>query len=284
MLTAFIVLSVALLLSVGAMYLPYGRLIVVGFTGAIAVMSTFEVVRLFARDRDTFTYRPAHGVIAFLILAAPSIAAVIEAVSGVVRGAPSYVAVSATTAASAAALMVFLAWCGRYNLDDAAHFSARYAPAFLIVSVCAPQLIVIASTSLAVPLLWWMAGCTAMNDTAAYFTGRSLGKTKMAPALSPNKTVEGSLAGLVAGTVAGALFWYLLLGAEGSMTVVVVSSFAATIAALASDLMKSYLKRLRGVKDTGSFLPGHGGVLDRFDAMIGAAPVAVAALLLLGLL
>jgi phosphatidate cytidylyltransferase len=107
----------------------------------------------------------------------------------------------------------------------------------------------------------------------------------MAPALSPNKTMEGSIAGLLIGTVAGVVFWKLLLGdgRVGVMSLILVSLFA-TCAAQAADLSKSYLKRLRGVKDTGSFFPGHGGILDRFDGMIGAAPIVVVALLLWELL
>jgi phosphatidate cytidylyltransferase len=105
----------------------------------------------------------------------------------------------------------------------------------------------------------------------------------MAPALSPNKSLEGCVAGLVVGTVAGVLLWNVCIGQEQSVAQRAVISFIVVVVAQAVDLAKSYLKRIRGVKDMGALFPGHGGVLDRFDAMIGAAPVVLTAMSLLGI-
>ena len=109
---------------------------------------------------------------------------------------------------------------------------------------------------LTVALVW-------ATDLVAFFAGRYLGRHKLAPRLSPGKTVEGALAGVVAGVVVA------MLGHLGLLFGVVVS-----IAAIVGDLFESWLKRRARVKDSGTILPGHGGVLDRFDSLILAAPVA----------
>jgi CDP-diglyceride synthetase len=283
LLTALIVLSVAFALSLVAVKVPYGRLLGVVWTGAVAVMSTFEVVRLFARDPETLRYRPLSGLISFVILALPSLAAIEVAVEGVLGYPMSWQRVYGALLLSGQAMMVYHVLDGRQRLEDAAREGGRYGPAFLLVAISAPQLVLLSSFSNGIQLLWWLVAVVALNDAGAYFVGRSLGRNKMAPALSPNKTMEGSLAGLLIGTGAGVVFWRLLLGNEIGILGLVILSLFATCAAQAADLSKSYLKRLRGVKDTGSFFPGHGGVLDRFDGMIGAAPIVVVALMLWGL-
>jgi len=110
------------------------------------------------------------------------------------------------------------------------------------------------------------------TDSAAYLGGRTLGRHKLAPALSPGKTVEGFIAGfagaLLAGVVSGSLF--LDLGWPQIIVVSVIGCFFAQ----AGDLFESGLKRFGGVKDSSSIIPGHGGVLDRFDSFLFAAPAA----------
>lgn len=112
--------------------------------------------------------------------------------------------------------------------------------------------------------------CTMASDTGAYFAGRALGRHKLAEGLSPKKTMEGFLGGVVAAVAVGALAGALLLGAAG---------FGAAIGGVASvlgplgDLFKSALKRELGIKDFGSVIPGHGGVVDRFDSLLFTAPV-----------
>ncbi len=284
LLTALIVLSVAVGLTYLALALPLGGLIAVTFTGAVAILSVFEVVRLFARDSDTMAYRPGMGVLAFLVLGAPALVAVVSSVSRVVSGSSNSEGVLLAVEASGVALMVMQVVAGRNRLEDASRFGERYGPAFLLLCICAPQFVVLSSSSLGVQLVWWIAAVVALNDAGAYFAGRSLGKHKIAPALSPNKTMEGSVAGLIIGVVAGVVFGHLILGELLSTGMLITLSLVATIAAQAGDLAKSYLKRIRGVKDTGAFFPGHGGILDRFDGMIAAAPVVVVALRLSGVL
>jgi phosphatidate cytidylyltransferase len=108
------------------------------------------------------------------------------------------------------------------------------------------------------------------GDTLAYFVGRSFGRFLMAPQLSPKKTWEGSAANLFASLLVGLVFSYWL---PLSLWQVLVMAGLANIAGQAGDLLKSSYKRGAGVKDSGDLLPGHGGMLDRIDALILAAPV-----------
>ena len=108
------------------------------------------------------------------------------------------------------------------------------------------------------------------GDTLAYFVGRWFGHTRMAPQLSPKKTWEGAAANLVASLAVGILLAsWLHFDARD----VVVMAGLANIAGQAGDLTESAYKRSAGVKDSGTLLPGHGGMLDRIDALILAAPV-----------
>jgi len=118
------------------------------------------------------------------------------------------------------------------------------------------------------PLGWFIL--IWLNDTGAYFAGRSLGRHKLAPAISPGKTWEGWAGGLLA-SMGAALLLAAWMPAEAPwwMLALVVSVFGP-----AGDLAESALKRRAGVKDSGALLPGHGGILDRFDSHIFAAPLA----------
>jgi phosphatidate cytidylyltransferase len=108
------------------------------------------------------------------------------------------------------------------------------------------------------------------GDTLAYFIGRSFGRMPMAPQLSPKKTWEGAAANLL-GSAIVAMFFFRWLNLDAFQAVLMAS--LANIAGQAGDLLKSSYKRGAGVKDSGTLLPGHGGMLDRIDALILAAPV-----------
>lgn len=120
---------------------------------------------------------------------------------------------------------------------------------------------------LALLMLIWLA------DVAAYFAGRRWGRTKLAPVLSPGKTRVGGYAALIAGAVYGlGLAWVLRLSL-GQGVILVLICLATVLVSVVGDLFESLLKRRRGLKDSGSLLPGHGGILDRIDSMTAAAPV-----------
>lgn len=105
------------------------------------------------------------------------------------------------------------------------------------------------------------------HDTAAYFAGLRFGRRKILPRISPNKTLEGAIAGLIAGTVAFASA-QLLAFPDANPVRAIIIGLVLSIAAFAGDLLESHYKRTYGVKDSGRLLPGHGGVLDRFDSLL----------------
>jgi len=117
----------------------------------------------------------------------------------------------------------------------------------------------------------WLVAVVAATDIAAYFAGRSIGGPKLAPRLSPKKTWAGLVGGMAAAAVVGAST-AVLLGSAGMMSLVLVSVGLA-VAAQAGDLIESAFKRRFDVKDASGLIPGHGGVLDRIDGYLTAAPV-----------
>ncbi len=109
------------------------------------------------------------------------------------------------------------------------------------------------------------------TDTGAYYTGRSMGKHKLAPSVSPNKTWEGTLGGVFFAIAAAAIFKTQLLPQLTWMDVGILSLLGGVWGQL-GDLLESAFKRAAGVKDSASILPGHGGILDRFDSIIFTVP------------
>ena len=124
-----------------------------------------------------------------------------------------------------------------------------------------------------IELLLWVFIVTWSTDIGAYFAGRRFGRRKLAPSISPGKTVEGLYGGIAAATLLG--------GAWAYATHLGVALFALApilaIAAQAGDLFESAIKRRAGVKDSGAWLPGHGGVLDRLDGLVPVAVLTAAA-------
>ena len=109
------------------------------------------------------------------------------------------------------------------------------------------------------------------SDSGAYFTGRFFGKTKLFERLSPKKTVEGFIGGMIVSALMGVAAWYVL----GMIPLWTWVSLGALMAftGTAGDLFESMLKRQSGIKDSGNLLPGHGGILDRFDSTFLSAPL-----------
>lgn len=125
---------------------------------------------------------------------------------------------------------------------------------------------------------WWLLYVFVLvwcADSGAYFVGRKLGKRKMSPHVSPNKSVEGLIGGLVTGglVVLGVSFGLLKNWSGLAIGLFLLLSLVTIVISVFGDLFESMLKRHAGVKDAGNLLPGHGGILDRIDSQLSAMPV-----------
>lgn len=127
-------------------------------------------------------------------------------------------------------------------------------------------------------LVWLIFICAFCSDTGAYFTGSAIGKHKMTPVLSPKKTYEGALGGifftaLVAGFYGYCMYAVWRVGNENMTLIYALLGGVGSIFAQIGDLAASSIKRFVGIKDYGKIMPGHGGVLDRFDSVLFTAPL-----------
>ena len=197
-------------------------------------------------------------------------------------------------AAACSALMMFIPFCGgdRLVLASITGLFLAFALLFLFrirdITTAAREIAYVVLGFLYIPFLlvhlvmlhqttygWqWLLVIMLIvmtNDSAAYYTGSAFGKHRLYPLVSPKKSIEGALGGLV-GSIVGTLlakftFFPQLPLADALITAVVIGILGQT-----GDLFESLLKRSFGVKDSGSIIPGHGGVLDRLDSIIFAAP------------
>ena len=133
--------------------------------------------------------------------------------------------------------------------------------------------------------IWYLLaalGVCVITDSAAFFVGRSLGRHKLAPRISPAKTVEGAVGGVVCAVALAVLGAWIFFRGRIDYPRFVVWALAASVLAQFGDLSFSTVKRLAGVKDFGTLLPGHGGILDRFDSCLFVLPYTVLFLSLAG--
>lgn len=162
------------------------------------------------------------------------------------------------------------------------------APCWLWLKLIVRQRMVLAAAGLLVLLPAWLALVRLQHDAlllllllavvwiadcAAYFTGRALGRRKLAPAISPGKTWEGVGGAFAAVTVYALVLHFSLLSAH-DLPMVIAAFFGMTTLGMAGDLLESWLKRNAGVKESGGIFPGHGGMLDRIDGVTAALPLA----------
>ena len=116
------------------------------------------------------------------------------------------------------------------------------------------------------PAILWLIGVVIASDVMGYFAGRLLGGPKFWPGVSPKKTWSGTVAGWLGAALVGLGF---VLAGYGTWWLVAISPFLA-LAGQMGDIAESWIKRRTGVKDSSSLIPGHGGLMDRFDALVGA--------------
>jgi phosphatidate cytidylyltransferase len=149
--------------------------------------------------------------------------------------------------------------------------SSLYAGAIMVAGYALVDLRITAGT----PVIVWLVLIVVASDVLGYFIGRTLGGPKFWPAISPKKTWSGTIAGWLGAGAVGLGFVLAGSGGPGLVALSVVIGFAGQM----GDIWESWIKRRCGVKDASSLIPGHGGVLDRFDALIGA----LVALILMGI-
>ena len=130
----------------------------------------------------------------------------------------------------------------------------------------------VADTPIGRGLIFFLLVTIWIGDAAAYLVGKQFGKHKLRPQISPGKTVEGTIAGLGFGVLAGASVWSFLLKDIFSLPHALILSLLLGVVSQLSDLSESIIKRSADVKDSGSLIPGHGGLLDRCDSLIFSAP------------
>lgn len=193
----------------------------------------------------------------------------------------------ASVGAGAIAWLVAALWLSRFTAGQSANSTNTLVKALLgwiMLAACFSAVAQLRS----VPddgAMWVLVALATVwiTDTAAYFTGRAIGKRKLAPRISPNKTWAGAMGALV-----GSLLFlfvattYLLKENIELWELGVLAALTATVA-MVGDLFVSLLKRHRDIKDSGNLIPGHGGILDRFDGVLAAVPAFVLAKSLLTL-
>jgi len=144
---------------------------------------------------------------------------------------------------------------------------------FLYLPLLLSHLILLRMLPHGVAWLFLMMVIVMSGDSAAYYVGSTLGKNRLYPAVSPKKSIEGSLGGLV-GSVAGAFVSKATYFPELTAVDCVAAALLLGVLGQVGDLFESLIKRSCGVKDSGTIIPGHGGVLDRLDSILFAAPAA----------
>ena len=143
---------------------------------------------------------------------------------------------------------------------------------FLYVGVMLGFIYLIRQGEHGMTTVWFVFLSSWVADTCAYFAGRFFGKHKMSPVLSPKKTIEGAVGGIAGSAAAGLLFALFVMKGEFLWQSALICGIGAVIS-IFGDLAASAVKRDNGIKDYGNLIPGHGGILDRFDSVIFTAPV-----------
>jgi phosphatidate cytidylyltransferase len=279
--TAVVLIPIVLLLVLRA---PLPALALV--TGAIALITVYEFLKLTEAYGIRPFYKPTYVVIAlFFVFLAIDV--------GTPLLSTGFFLVGSVIVASLLPF-VFLTLAMR-SVDLSSAFPAASATVFAFGYVALPMGLFVnlrQQASGAILVIYLLLVVWA-GDIFAYFVGRSVGRHLMSPRISPKKTWEGAAASVIASTIIGTAFYkyalpissallnaHLIQRRDGyfdlnqpALLPIVVLSVVVNIAAQLGDLVESLIKRGAGVKDSGAILPGHGGMLDRIDALLFAAPV-----------
>ncbi|WP_225764273.1 phosphatidate cytidylyltransferase [Stenotrophomonas sp. Marseille-Q4652] len=191
--------------------------------------------------------------------------------------AGSLVLFQLTTLVGVGAWLLFLLWLRFFNFgadpDSPAKVLKLAAATLALVPAWTAMVLVHAGENHG--NRWLLTALTIVwaADSGAYFAGRRFGKHKLAPRVSPNKTIEGLVGGLVAGLLAALAFGWIAGVQPVQIGGLVIVAAVTVLASVVGDLFESMLKRHAGAKDSGTIIPGHGGVLDRIDGVLAALPV-----------
>lgn len=158
------------------------------------------------------------------------------------------------------------------TIDTAAREISYALLAFLYIPFMLMHLLQLRQTPYGIQWLFVIMLIVMTNDSAAYYTGGAFGKHRLYPQVSPKKSVEGAAGGLI-GSLCGVLLAKFTFFPQLSFKDAVLTALIVGVVGQAGDLFESLLKRSFGVKDSGTIIPGHGGVLDRLDSILFAAPV-----------
>jgi phosphatidate cytidylyltransferase len=175
-------------------------------------------------------------------------------------------------------LMIVLLVLSRYTrFADVFKFVTSAGFAIFYLSLCSAHLILLRFWPDGGVWLFLLTVITAGSDTGAYYAGRAFGRAKLCPSISPGKTVNGAIGGIATAALLAVVAARFLLPAVSSATIAVVAILLAAVG-ICGDLSESIIKRATGVKDSGTLLGGHGGLLDRIDSLLLTAPLLFALL------
>ncbi len=169
-------------------------------------------------------------------------------------------------------VMVAVALHGYGVIDDVLKYTTCSGFACVYISLCLAHIALIRFLPQGAFWLTMLVGIVAGSDTGAYYAGRAFGRRKLFPQISPKKTVAGGIGGLVAG-VAAAEGINLFFPAQADPLILFIVAILLVTVGIAGDLTESMIKRSVGVKDSGTILFGHGGLLDRIDSLLLTGPV-----------
>lgn len=158
------------------------------------------------------------------------------------------------------------------SIETAAREMAFALLAFLYIPFMLMHLVELRQTTFGIQWIFVIMLIVMTNDSAAYYSGSAFGKHRLYPLVSPKKSIEGAFGGLL-GSICGTLLAKFTFFPQLTLLDAVLTALVIGMVGQAGDLFESLLKRSFGVKDSGSIIPGHGGVLDRLDSILFAAPI-----------
>ncbi len=238
--------------------------------GAI-LTATFEFTKIIFKDIKSLTYK---------ILFFFSASTLFLAMGFLPRSAsPLFfpvIAVFLTT-------LTLMTYHKKSSLPDLLSLIARAVLGLFYVGMLPATSLWIAQHPVGIQWFIFLLAVVFSGDTFAYLFGVLFGKTKIMPTVSPKKSLEGALGGLLGSAAAGSIFWYYLTDHQASVGLFILTALIAGFCGQFGDFFESLIKRVADVKDSGKIMPGHGGILDRIDAVLFASPVILLAIYLLGL-